>query len=76
MGFIVPTKITFCYRSRPYSFGLGKRSVEDESDEEVSNDITQNALPDLIEYDETPGNLVLYLNLKYTSNRYYKDIWE
>lgn len=45
-------------RSRPYSFGLGKRSVEDDqSNEEFPMDIDQPTLTDIFEqYDEMPGN--------------------
>ncbi|KAJ0172509.1 hypothetical protein K1T71_011648 [Dendrolimus kikuchii] len=43
-------------RSRPYSFGLGKRSIEeDQSDEEMTNDLDQTTMADLFDnYDDTP----------------------
>lgn len=50
---------TLSLRSRPYSFGLGKRSADEDapSDDELVNNIDQEDLTDLINEYEDPGTL-------------------
>lgn len=42
-------------RSRPYSFGLGKRSIDEDAEDNFTNQINQATQPEVYEYDEMPG---------------------
>jgi hypothetical protein len=58
--------INYLYRSRPYSFGLGKRSAdEDSSGEELGSD--EQTLADLFDqYEDSPGKQYIHTNIPLT----------
>lgn len=55
--------ICFCsHRSRPYSFGLGKRSVDEEPNDDLPNEVDQGTYDAFDQYDDSAGTAYYPVN--------------